>query len=76
MGKVSISDAPQHRSVSEHRNYREHEPSLEDRIQKLNRICRELKERQRSLQAGVSSQEILEILSEEQRRLKAALSED
>lgn len=78
MGKVITSHSPRFLSISERptSTYHDHPVCLEDRIRKLNQICRRQKERQQRLQSGVSTEEILEILREEQRRLEAALSDD
>lgn len=63
------SSATQRRFSAEKGAHRERGEKLEYRIRKLDRICRNLEEKP-VLNAGVSSQELLEILKAEQRRLK------
>ena len=72
MAKPDTFSPVRNRYPSEKDTHRERGTRLEYRIRKLDRICQKLREKP-ALHAGVTSQEILEILQEEQRRLTAAL---
>ncbi|WP_194727279.1 hypothetical protein [Noviherbaspirillum malthae] len=73
MARINNSSPVRQRYTAERGSRPEHGSKIEYRIRKLERICRRLEDKP-TLQAGVSPQEVLEILKEEQQRLTAVLN--
>lgn len=73
MAQTDNSSPTRQRNPFGRGSHSERGSQIEYRIRKLECICRRLEDKP-TLQAGVSPQEVLEILKEEQQRLATALN--